>query len=183
MIKEKDLNVGAKFCWDEERVDTSSISGYYVHQLCTDIKDYRYILTNKSEHPTTLTIVGLDKIDNVECAINDGETSITMGKRDIMRFAHIAGTEEEELEEELDAEGTLSIPLKAEIGEVVLSLHHAEDVATMRQVLLQILHWFKTGHRKLPLTLRDPFNDDVCNELYGMIVDWMKDEKEEKNDR
>lgn len=183
MIKEKDLNVGAKFCWDEERVDTSSISGYYVHQLCTDIKDYRYILTNKSEHPTTFTIVGIDTMGNVECAINDGETSITMGKMDIMRFAHIAGTEEEGLEEKLDEESTLSIPLKVGIGEAILSLHHAEDVATMRQVLLQIHHWFKTGHRKLPLTLRDPFNDDVCNELYGAIFELMKDEKEEKNDK
>lgn len=176
MIKEKDIKVGTKFCWDGERVDTSSISGYYVHQFCTDIKDYRYILTNKSKYPTTLTIVGLDKIGNVDCAINDGETSIAMGKSDIMRFAHIAGTEEEELDEE----GSLSIPLKAEIGEVTLSLHHAEDVATMRQVLLQIVNWFKTGRRKLPLTLAEPFNDDVCNELYGTIFEWMKDEKEEK---
>lgn len=182
MIKEKDINVGAKFCWDGERVDTGSISGYYEHQLCTDIKDYRYILINKSKYPTTFTIVGLDKIGNVECAISDGEKSIVMKKADIMRFAHIAGTEEEELEEELH-EGSLSVPLKVEFGESTLALHHAEDVATMRQVLLQIMNWFKTGHRKLPLTLRDPFNDSACNDLYSAIFEWMKDEKEEKNDR
>ena len=180
MIKEKDIKVGAKFCWDGERVDASGIgeefSGYYLHQFGTDERDFSYAISNKSEYPTTFTIVGLDKIGNIECAINDDEMSIVMSKDDIMRFAHIADTESEEL----DDEGSLSIPLKAEIGEVVLSLHHAEDVATMRQVLLQIINWFKTGHRKLPLTLAEPFNDSVCNDLYGTIFEWMKDEKEEK---
>lgn len=182
MIKEKDIKVGAKFCWDGERVNTSEIdkfNGYYLHQFDTDATGFSYGLSNKSKYPTTFTIVGLDKIDNIECAINDGEMSIVMGKDDIMHFAHIASTEEEELEEELE-EGTLSIPLKVEIGEVILSSHHAEDVATMRQVLLQIMNWFKTGHRKLPLTLAEPFNDSVCNDLYGTIFEWMKDEKEEK---
>lgn len=182
MIKEKDIKVGAKFCWDGERVDASGIgeefSGYYLHQFGTDERDFSYAFSNKSEYPTTFTIVGLDKIDNIECAINDGEMSIVMGKKDIMRFAHLEDAEPEELHQ-----GSLSVPLKVEFGESTLALHHAEDVATMRQILLQIMNWFKTGHRKLPLTLRDPFNDDVCNELYGTIFEWMKDEKEERNDR
>ncbi len=178
MIKEKDIKVGTKFCWDGERVNTSEISklsGYYLHQLDTDVKDFSYAFSSKSKYPTTFTIVGLDKIDNVECAINDGEMSIVMGKDDIMHFAHIAGTEAEELHE-----GSLSVPLKVEFGESTLALHHAEDVATMRQVLLQIMNWFKTGHRKLPLILEEPFNDDLCNTLFGAIVDFMNDEKEEK---
>jgi hypothetical protein len=179
MIKEKDIKVGAKFCWDGERVDASGIgeefSGYYLHQFGTDERDFSYAFSNKSEYPTTFTIVGLDKIDNIECAINDGEMSIVMGKKDIMRFAHLEDAEPEELHQ-----GSLSVPLKVEFGESTLALHHAEDVATMRQVLLQIVNWFKTGHRKLPLTLAEPFNDDVCNELYGTIFEWMKDEKEDK---
>lgn len=179
MIKEKDIKVGAKFCWDGERVNASEIdkfNGYYLHQFDTDATGFGYSLSNKSKYPTTFTIVGLDKIDNVECAINDGAMSIVMGKDDIIRFAHL----EDAKDEEPDEEGSLSIPLKAEIGEVILSLHHAEDVATMRQVLLQIVNWFKTGHRKLPLTLAEPFNDSVCNDLYGTIFEWMKDEKEDK---
>lgn len=74
----------------------------------------------------------------------------------------------------------LPVPVKIEVGESTLALHHAEDVATMRQVLLQISNWFKTDRRKLPLLLAEPFNDDTCNSLLDAIVDWMKDEKEEK---
>lgn len=177
MIKEKDIKVGAKFCWDGEKIVKDDCA--CLHQF-NAVSGGCYSFLNKSEFPTTFTVAGIDTMGNVECAINDGETSIVMGKDDIMRFAHIAGSEEEELEEELDKESTLSIPLKTEIGEVILALHHAEDVATMRQVLLQIMNWFKTGHRKLPLTLAEPFNDSVCNDLYGTIFEWMKDEKEEK---
>ena len=180
MIKEKDIKVGAKFCWDGERVESSPIgqfNGYYLHMIDTNNELACYTFSNKSKYPTTFTIVGIGTEGFIECAVNEGETSIVMEKNDIIRFAHIADTEAGELKE-----GSLSVPLEVGVGEITLSLHHAEDVATMRQVLLQIVHWFKTGHRKLPLTLEEPFNDSICNELYSIIYDWMKDEKEEKND-
>lgn len=79
-------------------------------------------------------------------------------------------------------EGSLSVPLKLEFGESTLALHHAEDVATMRQVLLQITNWFKSNHRELPLILANPFNDDICNTLFWTVVDFMNDEKEGEND-
>ena len=174
MIEEKDIKVGVKFCWDGEKMGTDD--GICLHQFNAASGD-GYTFLNKSEHPTTFTIIDIDTMGNVECAINDGETSIVMEKNDIMRSAHIAGTEAEELKK-----GALSVPLKVEIGESTLSLHHAEDVATMRQVLLQITNWFKSNHRELPLILADPFNDDICNTLVWAVVDFMKDEKEGGND-
>ena len=178
MIEEKDIKVGVKFCWDGERVESSPIgqfNGYYLHMFDTSYKLACYTFSNKSEYSTTFTIVGISAEGFIECAVNEGETSIVMEKNDIMRFAHIAGTEAEELKK-----GSVSVPLKVEIGESTLSLHHAEDVATMRQVLLQISKWFKTKHRELPFILAEPFNDDVCNSLLDMIVEYMKDGKEEK---
>ena len=172
MIKEKDIKVGAKFCWDGEKMGMDD--GICLHQFNAASGDW-YTFLNKSEQPTTFTIVGIDTMGNIECAINEGETSIVIEKNDIMRFAHIAGTEAEELKE-----GSLSVPLEVGAGEITLSLHHAEDVATMRQVLLEISKWFKTKHRELPFILAEPFNDDVCNSLLDMIVEYMKDEKEEK---
>ena len=172
MIKEKDIKIGAKFCWDGEKMGMDD--GICLHQFNAASGDW-YTFLNKSEQPTTFTIVGIDTMGNIECAINEGETSIVIEKNDIMRFAHIAGTEAEELKE-----GSLSVPLEVGAGEITLSLHHAEDVATMRQVLLEISKWFKTKHRELPFILAEPFNDDVCNSLLDMIVEYMKDEKEEK---
>ena len=172
MIKEKDIKVGAKFCWDGEKMGMDD--GICLHQFNAASGDW-YTFLNKSEQPTTFTIVGIDTMGNIECAINEGETSIVIEKNDIMRFAHIAGTEAKELKE-----GSLSVPLEVGAGEITLSLHHAEDVATMRQVLLEISKWFKTKHRELPFILAEPFNDDVCNSLLDMIVEYMKDEKEEK---
>ncbi len=81
--------------------------------------------------------------------------------------------------EELN-KGSLSVPLKVEYDTVNLALHNAEDVATMRQVLLQISNWFKSKHKTLPFTLKDPFNDDTCNDMYGYIFDLMKDETKEE---
>ena len=172
MIKEKDIKVGVKFCWDGEKMGTDD--GICLHQFNAANGDW-YTFLNKSEHPTTFTIAGIDTMGNVECAVNEGETSIVMEKNDIMRFAHIADTEAEELKE-----GSLSVPLEVGVGEIALSLHHAEDVATMRHVLLEISKWFKTGHRKLPFILAEPFNDDVCNSLLDIIIEYMEDEKEEK---
>lgn len=172
MIEEKDIKVGVKFCWDGEKMGTDD--GICLHQFNAASGDW-YTFLNKSEQPTTFTIAGIDTMGNVECAVNEGETSIVMEKNDIMRFAHIAGTEAKELHK-----GSLSVPLKVEFGESTLALHHAEDVATMRHVLLEISKWFKTKHRELPFILAEPFNDDVCNSLLDMIVEYMKDEKEEK---
>ena len=175
MIKEKDIKVGVKFCWDGERVESSPIgqfNGYYLHMFDTGYKLACYTFSNKSEHPTTFTIVGIDTMGDVECAINEGETSIVMEKNDIMRSATLADAKAKELHK-----GSLSVPLKVEFGESTLALYHAEDVATMRHVLLEISKWFKTKHRELPLILAEPFNDDVCNSLLDMIVEYMKDEK------
>ena len=172
MIEEKNIKVGVKFCWDGEKMGMDD--GICLHQFNAASGDW-YTFLNKSEHPTTFTIAGIDTMGNVECAINDGETSIVMEKNDIMRFAHIAGTEAEELKK-----SSATVPLEVGAGEITLSLHHAEDVATMRQVLLEISKWFKTKHRELPLILAEPFNDDTCNSLLEMIVEFMKGEKEEK---
>ena len=172
MIKEKDIKVGVKFCWDGEKMGTDD--GVCLHQFNAASGDW-YTFFNKSEQPTTFTIVGIGADGYIECAINEGETSIVMEKNDIMRFAHIAGTEAEELKK-----GSVSVPLKVEFDESTLALHHAEDVATMRHALLEISKWFKTKHRELPFILAEPFNDDVCNSLLDMIVEYMKDEKEEK---
>ncbi len=174
MIEEKDIKVGATFCWEGERVEMRD-SGFHLHEFAVKGDDFCYTFSNKSKYPTSFTIVGIDELDNVECAINKGAMSIVMDKRDIMRSAQLADKKAKELHK-----GSLSIPLKVEFGESTLALHHAEDVATMRHVLLQIMNWFKTGHRKLPIILKEPFHDDACNTLFGAIFDFMENEKEEK---
>lgn len=181
MIEEKDIKVGATFCWDGERVDKSTTGEEYSHQFDSNCKNAYYAINNKSKYPTSFTIVGIDELGNVECAINEGAKSIVMDKDDIMRSATLADVKAKELHK-----GSLSVPLKVEFGESTLALHHAEDVATMRHALLEISKWFKTKHRELPFILADPFHDDTCNTLLGAIVEWMNDEKEkeeEKNDR
>lgn len=171
MIEEKDIKVGATFCWDGERMEKKD-SGFYLHLFDVSSGDFCYAFSNKSKYPTSFTIVGIDELDNVECAINEGAMSIVMDKGDIMRSATLASVKAKELHE-----GSLSVPLKVEFGESTLALHHAEDVATMRHALLEISKWFKTGHKELPLILENPFNDDTCNALLGAIVDFMNDEK------
>ncbi len=59
-------------------------------------------------------------------------------------------------------------------------LDNAQDVAVMRYVLLQMSRWFKTDHKELPFTLIDPFHDGVCNDLYGLIFEKMKEETDGK---
>jgi hypothetical protein len=177
MIEEKDIKVGATFCWDGERIEMKD-SGFYLHLFDVSSGDFCYTFSNKSKYPTSFTIVGIDELDNVECAINDGETSIVMDKGDIMRSATLADVKAKELHK-----GSLSVPLKVEFGESTLALHHAEDVATMRHALLEILKWFKTKHRELPFILEDPFNDDICNTLLGVIVEFMTDEKEKEEEK
>ena len=55
------------------------------------------------------------------------------------------------------------------------AMDNAADVATMRYVLLQFVNWFKTDFKELPLLQADPFVDDWCNGMMGMIYDYMSD--------
>ena len=43
------------------------------------------------------------------------------------------------------------------------AMDNAQDVATMRHVLLQFSNWFRTDFKELPLFLKNPFMDDFCN--------------------
>ena len=52
---------------------------------------------------------------------------------------------------------------------------NAQDVATMRYVLLQFYNWFKTDFKALPLISKDPFVDEVCNIFASAIYDYMSD--------
>lgn len=64
------------------------------------------------------------------------------------------------------------------------AMDNAADVATMRHVLLQFFNWFKSDFKELPLLQTDPFVDDWCNGMTGMIYDYMSDitkKKEETN--
>jgi hypothetical protein len=64
------------------------------------------------------------------------------------------------------------------------AMDNAADVATMRHVLLQFFNWFKSDFKELPLLQADPFVDDWCNGMTGMIYDYMSDitkKKEETN--
>lgn len=55
-------------------------------------------------------------------------------------------------------------------------LDNAQDVAVMRQVLLQLSYWLNSGRKKVPLTMESPFNDDVCNSLYGLVIEKIKED-------
>ena len=55
------------------------------------------------------------------------------------------------------------------------AMDNAADVATMRHVLLQFVNWFKSNFKELPLLQADPFVDDWCNGMTGMIYDYMSD--------
>lgn len=61
------------------------------------------------------------------------------------------------------------------------SMDNAQDVATMRYVLLQFYNWFKTSYMELPLLAKNPFMDDFCNCFTQQIFDYMKDITKEKN--
>lgn len=56
------------------------------------------------------------------------------------------------------------------------ALDNAQDVAVMRQVLLQLSYWLNSGREKVPLTLESPFNDDACNSLYGLVIEKIKED-------
>ncbi len=75
--------------------------------------------------------------------------------------------------------GSISMPIKVDIKDITVTSTYAEDVATMRQVLLQISRWFKTGHKELPFTFMAPFHDEMCNDMYEFIVELMKKESDE----
>ena len=55
------------------------------------------------------------------------------------------------------------------------AMDNAQDVAVMRYVLLQFYNWFKSDFKELPLLQLDPFVDDWCNGMMGMIYDYMSD--------
>lgn len=57
---------------------------------------------------------------------------------------------------------------------------NAADVATMRHVLLQFVNWFKTGYEELPLFVKNPFTDEICNCYAQLITDYMIDGTKEK---
>lgn len=61
------------------------------------------------------------------------------------------------------------------------SMDNAQDVATMRYVLLQFYNWFKTSYMELPLLAKNPFMDDFCNCFTQQIFDYMKGITKEKN--
>ena len=61
------------------------------------------------------------------------------------------------------------------------AMDNAHDVAVMRHVLLQFANWFKTDFKELPLIERDPFIDDWCNNMVGVIFDYMLDITKDKN--
>ena len=64
------------------------------------------------------------------------------------------------------------------------AMDNAHDVAMMRNVLLQFLNWFKTDFEKLPFMEKNPFVDDWCNCMVGVIYEYMSDitkKKEETN--
>lgn len=61
------------------------------------------------------------------------------------------------------------------------SMDKAQDVATMRYVLLQFYNWFRTGCMELPLFAKNPFMDDFCNCFTQQIFDYMKGITKEKN--
>ena len=61
------------------------------------------------------------------------------------------------------------------------SIDNAQDVAVMRYVLLQILNWFKTDFKELPLFAKDPFTDDACNGFARLITKYMVDITKDRN--
>lgn len=60
------------------------------------------------------------------------------------------------------------------------AMDNAQDVATMRHVLLQFVNWFKTGYEELPLFVKNPFTDKICNCYAQIITDYMIDGTKEK---
>ncbi len=76
--------------------------------------------------------------------------------------------------------GAITETLKTEKTDMCVAFDNVQDVATTRQVLLQISNWFKSKHRHLPLTWENPFNDEICNDAYSVVVQFMKDEREEE---
>lgn len=61
------------------------------------------------------------------------------------------------------------------------AMDNAHDVAVMRYILLQFANWFKTDFKKLPLFEKNPFIDDWCNNMVGVIFDYMLDITKDKN--
>lgn len=78
---------------------------------------------------------------------------------------------------------TIKDTLNVEKSDMCVAFDNAQDVATMRQVLLQISNWFKSEHRSLPLTWESPFNDEICNMAYSVVFQLMKKERDKDAER
>ena len=76
--------------------------------------------------------------------------------------------------------GSLTLPVVTEKTDMCVAFDNAQDVAIARNVLLQIANWFKSKHKQIPFTYEDPFNDELCNDAYSLIVDYMKKEQNDE---
>lgn len=161
MIDKKNVKKGLRFNWDGERIEKKESGDNVIHIFPTG-EGGHYSISKKSEYPTTFTVVAIDDM-LAECMDEDGVRSIVIHIDDIMKFAHVAEYRPK------------SLPLKS-LSDICIVSSYAEDMATTRQVLLQISRWLRTGHKELPFTLAEPFNDECCNTLYAYIVELMKEE-------
>lgn len=59
---------------------------------------------------------------------------------------------------------------------LVAMIKSVEDANIIESVLLQLLNWFKTKHKELPLLPYEPFNNESANTLLHVIIDYMRDE-------
>lgn len=165
MIDKKDFKIGLRFNWDGERIERKEGDNSVTHIFPTGENSY-YSITKKDEYPTTFTIAATEG-GLIECLDDDAVRSIVMHIDDIAKYAHVA------------EDRPKSLPLK-KLSDIQIVSNYAEDMATMRNVLLQISRWFKNGHKVLPLTLADPFNDECCNALYAYVYELMKKETEDE---
>lgn len=76
--------------------------------------------------------------------------------------------------------GSLTLPVVTEKTDMCVAFDNAQDVAIARHVLISIANWFKSKHTRLPLTFEAPFNDNLCNEAYSLIIDYMKKEQNDE---
>lgn len=61
------------------------------------------------------------------------------------------------------------------------AIDNANDVAVMRNVLLQFSRWFRSGFKELPFMEADPFVDDWCNGMVRDIYDRMSEITKKQN--
>lgn len=76
--------------------------------------------------------------------------------------------------------GFLTDSVRTEKTDMCVAFDNAQDVAIARHVLLQISNWFKSKHKQVPFMYAEPFNDEVCNEAFSLIVECMKKEQRDE---